>query len=174
MRASGNPFILKSFFPTSVDTSMSGVNTTSIKNTPHLCKCMWGTCNASFVTEYEAYSHAIDTHSEQKSHTCQWIPYSHRPACGHLIKNKSNFIDHIVTHFSYAFRPITCPECDERSRSRQAMLKHYSLRHKKSESSLSNFSRNSTSPSPLSSGISDLQVYLKSCCLTNSPTILIF
>ncbi|KAJ3202629.1 hypothetical protein HDU67_000389, partial [Dinochytrium kinnereticum] len=71
-------------------------------------KCLWDRCGLSYETEEDAFSHLIRDHTREKKQQCEWRPHPGRPLCALPLRNRGNFADHVVTHFSSELRPIQC------------------------------------------------------------------
>ncbi|KAJ3218120.1 hypothetical protein HK099_005183 [Clydaea vesicula] len=89
-----------------------------------LCKCLWKNCNFAFSEEKETFEHVFTTHSVKGRQDCLWISNHFKGPCNERFKHKGQFKDHLVTHFSLDFRPLACPFCCKRLRSRQELGKH--------------------------------------------------
>ncbi|KAI8585290.1 hypothetical protein BDZ88DRAFT_433199 [Geranomyces variabilis] len=93
---------------------------------PNAVSCLWTSCSESFATEDDCFAHLTAVHAQDGKQQCQWHPHEARPVCGQNLRNRGNFSDHVVTHFSTALRPIVCPRCPVRLRNRQDVKRHES------------------------------------------------
>ncbi|KAI8905373.1 hypothetical protein DFJ77DRAFT_443706 [Powellomyces hirtus] len=98
----------------------------------HAVACLWSGCTEKFQTEDDCFRHLTETHAQDGKQSCAWHPHLGRPVCNQSLRNRGNFADHVVTHFSTALRPIVCPLCPVRLRNRQDVKRHES-RHQTPE-----------------------------------------
>ncbi|KAJ3378863.1 hypothetical protein HDU92_007066 [Lobulomyces angularis] len=114
-------------------------DTTLISDTPEkLCVCLWLNCNFASLTEKDTFEHAISTHSTKGKQDCLWVYNELKSPCNTSIRHKGHFKEHLTTHFTLAFKPILCTNCEKMFRNRNDLWIH-----KKSCYSDSNF-RNSS------------------------------
>ncbi|KAI8996120.1 hypothetical protein BC832DRAFT_300867 [Gaertneriomyces semiglobifer] len=92
--------------------------------TDHPVACLWTGCTDTFVTEDACFAHLLEVHAQNGKQSCKWHPHEGRPVCGQALRNRGNFADHVVTHFSKALRPIECPLCGQHLRNRQDVKRH--------------------------------------------------
>ncbi|KAJ3182081.1 hypothetical protein HDU87_000426 [Geranomyces variabilis] len=93
---------------------------------PNAVSCLWTSCAESFATEDDCFAHLTAVHAQDGKQQCKWHPHEARPVCGQNLRNRGNFSDHVVTHFSTALRPIVCPRCPVRLRNRKDVKRHES------------------------------------------------
>ncbi|KAJ3215502.1 hypothetical protein HK099_006317 [Clydaea vesicula] len=81
-----------------------------------VCHCFWENCDAVYNSEEDTYLHALQTHSTKGNQECLWISSE--------IKGLSIRVSLRVSHFSLDFRPLSCPLCQKKIRSRQELGRH--------------------------------------------------
>ncbi|KAJ3005137.1 hypothetical protein HKX48_000847 [Thoreauomyces humboldtii] len=103
-------------------------NSTGGANAPaassHAVQCLWSGCSEAFPTEDACFTHLTEVHALDGKQVCAWHPHLGRPVCGQSLRNRGNFGDHVVTHFSTSLRPIQCMLCPMRLRNRQDVKRH--------------------------------------------------
>ncbi|KAJ3386647.1 hypothetical protein HDU92_002357 [Lobulomyces angularis] len=87
-----------------------------------LCKCLWFNCSMAFETEMELMQHILISHN--KSHECLWVYNITKSPCLVRLKNYGQFRDHMISHFSLGFKPLSCNICGKKIRNRQEMWHH--------------------------------------------------
>ncbi|KAJ3196418.1 hypothetical protein HK101_009034 [Irineochytrium annulatum] len=97
--------------------------------TTALTHCLWEGCDFSARSEEETFSHLVQTHAVDRRQICKWRPHKGRPLCNLPLRNRGNFADHVVTHFSTSLRPIRCSHCSDRLRNRQDVKRHEMKEH---------------------------------------------
>ncbi|KAJ3218816.1 hypothetical protein HK099_004922 [Clydaea vesicula] len=76
----------------------------------------------AFETEMELMQHILISHN--KSHECLWVYNITKSPCLVRLKNYGQFRDHMISHFSLGFKPLSCNICGKKIRNRQEMWHH--------------------------------------------------
>ncbi|KAJ3214374.1 hypothetical protein HK099_006903 [Clydaea vesicula] len=89
-----------------------------------LCRCLWLGCKESYRTEDETYEHCYTNHITKGKQVCQWVSSEKYGPCMSKMQHRGALKDHLISHFSFDFRPVECPVCPKKLRNRQELNRH--------------------------------------------------